>query len=85
MGAVVFGLEGNLSLVDQRTVTELFPELDLFNHQAVIWRAFVTSAIAAVSLQYVDPYGTSKLVLFQVQNKSVWRDFELVGARLRMI
>ncbi|CCA72200.1 related to chloride channel protein 3, partial [Serendipita indica DSM 11827] len=62
LGAVVFGLE----------------ELDLFNHQAVIWRAFVTSAIAAVSLQYVDPYGTSKLVLFQVQNKSVWRDFELI-------
>lgn len=54
-------------------------ELDLFMHQTVMWRAFVTSAIAAVSLQYVDPFGTSKLVLFQVQSKSDWRDFELVG------
>ncbi|PVG03313.1 Cl-channel protein [Serendipita vermifera] len=62
LGAVIFGLE----------------ELDLFTHQSVIWRAFVTSAIAAVSLQYVDPFGTSKLVLFQVQSNSVWRDFELI-------
>ncbi|KAG8834550.1 hypothetical protein FRC17_008384 [Serendipita sp. 399] len=62
LGAVIFGLE----------------ELDLFSHRPVIWRAFVTSAIAAVSLQYVDPFGTAKLVLFQVHSKSVWRDFELI-------
>jgi chloride channel 3/4/5 len=54
------------------------PELELFTHSSVMWRAFVTSAVAAVSLQYVDPFGTSKLVLFQVQSKDVWRSFELV-------
>jgi hypothetical protein len=32
----------------------------------VMWRGFVTSVIAAVALQYVDPFRTSKLVLFQV-------------------
>jgi chloride channel 3/4/5 len=32
----------------------------------VLWRGFVTSVIAAVALQYVDPFRTSKLVLFQV-------------------
>ena len=32
-----------------------------------MWRGFVTSVIAAVALQYVDPFRTSKLVLFQVR------------------
>jgi chloride channel 3/4/5 len=32
----------------------------------VMWRGFVISVIAAVSLQYVDPFGTKKLVLFGV-------------------
>lgn len=32
----------------------------------MMWRGFVTSVIAAVALQYVDPFRTSKLVLFQV-------------------
>jgi hypothetical protein len=42
-------------------------ELDAFGGDFdVMWRAFVTSVIAAVALQYVDPFRTSKLVLFQV-------------------
>ena len=32
----------------------------------MMWRGFVTSVIAAVALQYVDPFRTSKLVLYQV-------------------
>lgn len=31
-----------------------------------MWRGFVISVIAAVSLQYVDPFDTKKLVLFGV-------------------
>jgi hypothetical protein len=43
------------------------PELDAFGGDFdVMWRGFVTSVIAAVTLQYVDPFRTSKLVLFQV-------------------
>ncbi|KDQ61345.1 hypothetical protein JAAARDRAFT_149999 [Jaapia argillacea MUCL 33604] len=63
LGGVLFGLE----------------ELDTFSNETeVMWRAFVTSVIAAVSLQYVDPFGTSKLVLFQVTSISdTWRGFEL--------
>jgi chloride channel 3/4/5 len=46
-----------------------------------MWRGFVTSVIAAVSLQYIDPFGTSKLVLFQVTGTSdTWKGFELVCA-----
>ncbi|KAI0831818.1 chloride channel [Trametes gibbosa] len=64
LGGVLFGLE----------------ELDaFFDDSDVMWRGFVTSVIAAVSLQYIDPFGTSKLVLFQVtESKSVWRAFELI-------
>lgn len=65
LGGVLFGLE----------------ELDaFFDDGDVMWRGFVTSVIAAVSLQYIDPFGTSKLVLFQVtESRSVWRAFELVS------
>ena len=67
LGGVLFGLE----------------ELDTFsfsNEGDVMWRGFVTSVIAAVSLQWVDPFGTSTLVLFQVTGVSdTWRAFELVG------
>lgn len=42
-------------------------ELDTFAKESdVMWRGFVISVIAAVSLQYVDPFGTKKLVLFGV-------------------
>ena len=43
-------------------------ELDTFAKESdVMWRGFVISVIAAVSLQYVDPFGTKKLVLFGVR------------------
>ena len=45
----------------------------------MIWRGFVASAIAAVALQWVNPFGTGKMVLFQVTFVSdTWRAFELV-------
>ncbi|TRM60738.1 chloride channel [Schizophyllum amplum] len=64
LGGVLFGLE----------------ELDTFAKEFdVMWRGFVASAVAAVALQYVDPFGTSKLVLFQVTSSSVtWGRFELI-------
>lgn len=58
-------------------------ELDTFafsNECDVMWRGFVTSAIAAMALQYVDPFGTAKLVLFEVSAViDTWRAFELVS------
>ncbi|KAN0129315.1 chloride channel [Lactarius tabidus] len=64
LGGVLFGLE----------------ELDAFGGDFdVMWRGFVTSVIAAVALQYVDPFKTSKLVLFQVTNGGdTWLAFELI-------
>ena len=52
LGGVLFGLE------------ELDPTL--FSNENMMWRAFVTSVVAATTLAYVDPFGIGKLVLFQV-------------------
>jgi hypothetical protein len=61
--------------------TPISAELDTFaNESDVIWRGFVASAIAAVALQWMNPFGTGKLVLFQVTFVSdSWRAFELVS------
>jgi len=62
-------------------ITHIPSELDAFaNESDVIWRGFVASAIAAVALQWVNPFGTGKMVLFQVTFVSdTWRAFELVS------
>ncbi|KAH9004455.1 Cl-channel protein [Lactarius hatsudake] len=75
LGGVLFGLEA-------ATLSSVVPELDAFGGDFdVMWRGFVTSVIAAVALQYVDPFKTSKLVLFQVTNGGdTWLAFELVRA-----
>lgn len=58
-------------------------ELDTFSNESdVIWRGFVASAIAAVSLQWVNPFGTAKLVLFQVR---MFRLFRLVSGMIAAI
>jgi len=87
LGGVLFGLEGqsvyrhtsNILILEHLHVEEL----DTFSNESdVMWRGFVTSVIAAMSLQYVDPFGTAKLVLFQVTSVSdTWRGFELVVLR----
>lgn len=52
----------------RRKADEHHIELDTFSKESdIMWRGFVISVIAAVSLQYVDPFGTNKLVLFEVR------------------
>jgi chloride channel 3/4/5 len=90
LGGVLFGLEGTVFALALVTYvcnfSFLFAELDTFaNEGDVLWRGFVTSVIAAVALQYVNPFGTSKLVLFQVTNSGgggAWLAFELVCGQL---
>jgi len=69
LGGVLFGLEGAPRPFRPAAVAPTWiAELDTFaNESDVMWRGFVTSVIAAVALQYIDPFGTSKLVLFQVR------------------
>ena len=70
LGGVLFGLEGMIQspTTVSLTLLILLLELDTFSNESdVMWRGFVASAIAAVSLQWVNPFGTAKLVLFQVR------------------
>ena len=61
LGGVLFSLE---------EVSYYFPPKTLF-------RTFFCCIAAALSLKFLNPYGTSKIVLFEVRYVTDWRFFEL--------
>lgn len=63
LGGVLFGLE---------EVAYFFPAKTLF-------RTFFCCIIAALSLKFLNPYGTHKIVMFQVHYAADWEYFELVA------
>ncbi|RYP81956.1 hypothetical protein DL769_001800 [Monosporascus sp. CRB-8-3] len=63
LGGVLFGLE---------EVAYFFPAKTLF-------RTFFCCIVAALSLKFLNPYGTSKIVMFEVRYKIDWEWFELVA------
>ncbi|EXV03442.1 voltage gated chloride channel [Metarhizium robertsii] len=63
LGGVLFGLE---------EVAYFFPAKTLF-------RTFFCCIIAALSLKFLNPYGTHKIVMFQVRYLIDWEFFELVS------
>lgn len=44
-----------------------------------MWRSFFCAMVAAVTLKLLDPFGTGKIVLFQVTYDRDWHTFELLG------
>ncbi|CAB4001481.1 H(+) Cl(-) exchange transporter 3 [Paramuricea clavata] len=62
IGGVLFSLE---------EVSYYFP-------MKTLWRSFFCAMVAAVTLKYMNPYGTGKLVLFYVKYTTPWKVFELV-------
>lgn len=62
LGGVLFGLE---------EVSYYFPSKTLF-------RTFFCCVVAALGLKFLDPYGTGKIVLFEVTYQTTWKSFELV-------
>lgn len=62
LGGVLFGLE---------EVAYFFPAKTLF-------RTFFCCIIAALTLKFLNPYGTHKIVMFQVHYAVDWEYFELV-------
>ncbi|KAI9167477.1 H(+)/Cl(-) exchange transporter 3 [Paramyrothecium foliicola] len=63
LGGVLFGLE---------EVSYFFPAKTLF-------RTFFCCIVAALSLKFLNPYGTQKIVMFQVRYLIDWEFFELGG------
>ncbi|KAM0750700.1 hypothetical protein T439DRAFT_325753 [Meredithblackwellia eburnea MCA 4105] len=62
LGGVLFSLE----------------EVSTFFPGSTLWQSFVCAIVAAVTLQYIDPFGTGKLVLFEVTTSQVFRGFEVI-------
>lgn len=53
-------------------------QMTYFSNEHVMWESFVAAMVAAVTLQWVNPFRTGKLVLFGVVYDRNWHHFELV-------
>ncbi|KAG8863296.1 hypothetical protein FRB96_008787 [Tulasnella sp. 330] len=69
--AVAFGAPIGGVLFSLEEVSYFFPA-------KVMWRSFWCAMIAAATLRFLDPFGTGKLVLFQVTYDKDWHAFELL-------
>ena len=70
--AVAFGAPIGGVLFSLEEVSYYFPPKTLF-------RTFFCCIIAALSLKFLNPYGTSKIVLFEVRYLTDWKPFEMVA------
>lgn len=68
--AVAFGAPIGGTLFSLEEVSYFFPP-------KVLWRSFFCAMIAAITLRFLDPFGTGKLVLFQVTYDRDWHAYEL--------
>ncbi|KAF9450421.1 hypothetical protein P691DRAFT_810365 [Macrolepiota fuliginosa MF-IS2] len=69
--AVAFGAPIGGTLFSLEEVSYFFPP-------KVMWRSFFCAMIAAITLKMLDPFGTGKLVLFQVTYDKDWHAIELL-------
>ncbi|KAG2146391.1 chloride channel [Suillus bovinus] len=69
--AVAFGAPIGGTLFSLEEVSYFFPP-------KVMWRSFFCAMIAAVTLRFLDPFGTGKVVLFQVTYDKDWHAYELI-------
>ncbi|KAH0603498.1 uncharacterized protein H6S33_007820 [Morchella sextelata] len=70
--AVAFGAPIGGVLFSLEEVSYYFPPKTLF-------RTFFCCIVAALSLKFLNPYGTNKIVLFEVRYVTDWHIFELVA------
>ncbi|KAL9015276.1 MAG: hypothetical protein Q9173_000074 [Seirophora scorigena] len=67
---VAFGAPIGGVLFSQEEVSYYFPPKTLF-------RTFFCCIVAALSLKFLNPYGTGKIVIFEVRYVTDWRFFEI--------
>ncbi|KAK3737007.1 hypothetical protein QZH41_018406 [Actinostola sp. cb2023] len=53
-------------------------EVSYYFPMKTLWRSFFCAMVAAFTLQYMNPYGTGKLVMFYVEYDTPWKLFELL-------
>ncbi|EPS38229.1 hypothetical protein H072_7994 [Dactylellina haptotyla CBS 200.50] len=73
--AVAFGAPLGGVLFSLEEVSYYFPPKTLF-------RTFFCCIVAAMSLKFLDPYGTSKIVMFEVRYETRWHGFEIIAFTL---
>ncbi|KAI0075781.1 hypothetical protein K474DRAFT_1362018 [Panus rudis PR-1116 ss-1] len=69
--AVAFGAPIGGVLFSLEEVSYFFPA-------KVMWRSFFCAMVAAMTLKFLDPFGSGKLVLFQVTYDKDWHAYELI-------
>jgi len=69
--AVAFGAPIGGVLFSLEDVSYFFPA-------KVMWRSFFCAMVAAMTLKFLDPFGSGKLVLFQVTYDKDWHAYELI-------
>ncbi|KAI0335116.1 hypothetical protein GY45DRAFT_1241346 [Cubamyces sp. BRFM 1775] len=69
--AVAFGAPIGGVLFSLEEVSYFFPA-------KVMWRSFFCAMVAAMTLRFLDPFGSGKLVLFQVTYDKDWHAYELL-------
>ncbi|KAI5816314.1 chloride channel [Pyronema omphalodes] len=53
-------------------------QLSYYFPDKTMWQSFVCAMVAAVTLQFMNPFRTGKLVLYQVKYTRGWHGFEMV-------
>ncbi|KAI9706802.1 MAG: hypothetical protein M1820_004773 [Bogoriella megaspora] len=53
-------------------------QLSYYFPDKTMWQSFVCAMVAAVTLQFTNPFRTGKLVLYQVTYHTGWHGFELI-------
>ncbi|KAI5841037.1 chloride channel [Morchella snyderi] len=53
-------------------------QLSYYFPDKAMWQSFVSAMVAAVTLQFMNPFRTGKLVLYQVKYTRGWHDFEII-------
>ncbi|OBZ70518.1 H(+)/Cl(-) exchange transporter 5 [Grifola frondosa] len=69
--AVAFGAPIGGVLFSLEEVSYFFPP-------KVMWRSFFCAMVAAMTLRFLDPFGSGKIVLFQVTYDKDWHAYELI-------
>ena len=53
-------------------------QLSYYFPDKTMWQSFVCAMVAAATLQFMNPFRTGKLVLYQVKYTRGWHDFEMI-------
>lgn len=78
IGGVLFSLEEVSYYFPPKTLFRTFFCCIVSDFQSIILSLLTWDKAAALSLKFLNPYGTNKIVLFEVRYLTDWRSFEMI-------